>query len=137
MKWIFLRFCYAVEIGAYLAYVGHYKKSKDSVVKKIKRQELEHMVHIKTILRDANKKPYMPFNIFFFLIGSTIKYLCAISPLLILDGIAQIMEVFNIISYDILVNRFPEYKGIFNKMEKQESEHEKYFSTFPKYGRKK
>lgn len=124
-----------MEIGAYLAYVGHYARSKDAVVKKIKREELTHMVEIKKILDQNGKAPSKILNGIFFVIGKLICGTCSITPLVLLDGIAQIMEVFNIISYDILAKSFGEHAETFHMMSKQEAEHEIYFSTFPKYGR--
>lgn len=135
MRFLLLKFCYAVEIGAYLAYVGHYKASKDSVIKSIKRDELVHMVNIRKVLVCYSHAPNLVFNLAFFMIGSIIKVLCSVTPLVLLDGVAQIMEVFNIISYDLMAKLFPEHKEIFNDMEESEREHEIYLSTFPKYGR--
>jgi hypothetical protein len=135
IKLLFLKFCYAVEIGAYLAYVGHYKRSSDKVVKTIMREELIHMVHIKRILAFYNNKPNILFNLVFLLIGHCVRLTCQVTPLVILDGVAQIMEVFNIISYDILSKSFTQFSGVLSKMSDQELQHERYFSTFPKHGR--
>jgi rubrerythrin len=135
MKFIFLRFCYGVEIGAYLAYVGHYEASGDRFIKSIKRDELRHMVMIKRVLAAHGRKPSLLFNIPFLIIGNIIRLTCKITPLVLLDGVAQIMEVFNIISYDIMAKSFPKYKQLFNEMEQNEKDHEIYLSTFPKPGR--
>jgi rubrerythrin len=136
MKFLLLRFQYAVEIGAYLAYVGHYEKSKDSVIRRIKHEELRHMIQIKRVLKTCGgRKPWIAFNLVFLIIGNIIRVLCKITPLVILDGVAQLMEVFNIISYDYFAREFPYFRPMFKKMSEQESQHEIYFSTFPKYGR--
>ena len=93
------------------------------------------MIQIKRILASYDKKPNIIFNSIFLLIGNVVRLTCRITPLPLLDGIAQIMEVFNIVSYHYMSIKFPEHKDKFLAMQKNEQDHEIYLSTFPKLGR--
>lgn len=122
-----LKFCFAVEIGAYLAYVGHYKASNDRKIKSIMRDELTHMVNIKRVLSSMGQKPTVIFNLPFLCIGHIIRVTCSITPKPLLDFVARIMEKFNVVSYDYMAKSFPEHKEIFLEMSQNELDHEIYF----------
>lgn len=127
MNLLFLKFCYAVEIGAYLAYKGHYAKSKDPYIKTIMGNELSHMINVKTILASYSSKPLWIFNLFFLLLGHTIRLLCKVSPVSLLDYVAQVMEVFNVVNYKYLANKFPSYSCLLLRMSTNEKYHNVYF----------
>lgn len=127
MKYLFLQFCYAVEIGAHLAYVGHYRRSGDPEIRRIANDELRHMVFLKKILALYGKKPLPVFNAAFFLIGNVIQRFCYVSPLFLLDSVARIMEKFALFSYNTASDLFPQHNVGFDDMYAQEAEHEEYF----------
>src|SRR5262245_8650688 len=91
-----LQFCYALEIGAYLAYTGHYDVTLDNEVKRIAKEELRHMVYLKWMLINEGTKPDPLLNVMFLLIGYTIKYLCHVFPVSMLDSVACSMEKLNV-----------------------------------------
>lgn len=122
-----LKFCFAVEIGAYLAYVGHYRSSKDKKIKSIMRDELSHMVYIKRVLASYDEKPTAVFSLPFLIIGHMIRLTCRITPKPMLDFVARIMEKFNVVSYDYMAKAFPEHSETFLGMMQNEYEHEIYF----------
>lgn len=123
-----LRFNYAVEIGAYLAYRGHYKKTGDISIRHIAREELKHRCLIRRVLKDHNAKPFWLFNWIFKVIGSVIETLCIISPVFLLDYVAQSMELFAIVNYKFLMEIYPDYDMIFREIIKSEENHKRYFS---------
>ncbi len=127
MKWLLLKFCYGVEIGAYWAYRGHHKVSGDKEVLRIAKEELSHMVLIKSILKQNNQKPFLPFNWMFWSIGKTVYSLCFIFPDLALNLVAGFLEKLNVISYTTMARLFPEHKNTFLEMQSNEAEHEQYF----------
>lgn len=125
---ILLRFNYAVEIGAYLAYKGHYKRTNDLSIRYIAREELKHRCLLRRILKDHKKQPFFLFNWIFKVIGSTIGMLCQISPVFLLDYVAEIMEMFAIVNYEKLIEIYPEYTLTFREIIRSEENHRKFFS---------
>lgn len=122
-----LKLAYAIEIGAYLAYTGHYKRSKKKDVLSVARDELIHMIVLKRILAKHNDSPSRVFNMMFLVIGHFIKLACAICPIELLDRIAGIMEVFNVGNYHKLAFEFPKYARVLHNMAFCEYRHELYF----------
>lgn len=122
-----LKLSFAIEIGAYLAYVGHFGVSKDPEVKRIAREELEHMVYLKRMLASYKSEPSPVMNFGFLLIGTTIKYTCYITPKFLLDFVASIMEKFNVYNYRYMATVFPQFSSTFTEMQESEEEHERYF----------
>jgi rubrerythrin len=122
-----LKFNYAVEIGARLAYLGHYRVTKDPNVLEIANDELSHRQMILIILSNHNQSPSRLFNAFFTVVGTIIQYLCLVSPRSLLNIIAQIMEIFAVFSYNKLAKLYPGYHRTFEYMSDAESRHEKYF----------
>lgn len=128
IRHLLLKFCYGVEIGAHLAYVGHYGATKDIQVRRIANEELRHMIEIKRVLNKYDQKPNLLFNAVFKAVGTSIKYLCYVSPDILLDYVAQIMEKFAIFSYSLMAELYPEHANIFLNMENNERIHELYFT---------
>jgi len=108
--------------------VGHFNVTKDPEVKRIAGEELRHMVYLKWMLAFYNKKPSLLLNIMFLMIGTTIKYLCHITPKPMLDYVACIMEKINVYNYRHMADMFPHFYPTFWKMEESEKEHERYFN---------
>lgn len=123
MRLILLKFCYAVEIGAYLAYVGHHKATNCRGIALIKQDELKHMVHIKNILAKYGTSPSLIFNLMFLVIGHLVRVSCRFTNECLLDWIAGIMELFNVVSYDFMAKLFPDHKDRFEDMACQEAAH--------------
>ena len=125
---ILLRFTHAVEIGAYLAYTGHFKRTGEAGIYKIMTEEKEHREMIVTILTHHNREPFILFDLFFFIVGTTIQQLCRIAPVRCLDFVARIMEMFAVVSYNALAQLYPNYSNTFHQMADTEGRHESYFA---------
>lgn len=117
-----------MEIGAQLAYEGHYKVTKDKHVKKISEDEIRHQMILLDMLRERKSSPNHLLNLLFIIIGNIIKELCSYFPKFMLNKVANIMELFNIFSYSQMAKIFPEYRETFLEMQKNEEEHSKYFA---------
>lgn len=128
MKFILLKFNHGVEIGARLAYLGHYKRTNDINIKKIADDELEHRTVIKTVLNKYNKDSSLLIDGIFYIIGNIIKYTCLVSPLSLLNFVARILERFAVFNYKKISKLFPEETELFLDMAKVELEHDIYFS---------
>lgn len=128
MKYFLIKFTYGVEIGARLAYLGHYNRTKDENIKKIADDELEHQFKLLEILEYYKTKPSNNINYFFFIVGSFIKFLCKYSPLFLLNFVARSMEIFAIYNYDHLAKQYPEFSEQFKSMEQVELKHKIYFN---------
>lgn len=124
---LLLKFCYSIEIGAYLAYRGHFLVTKDSEVKRIAREELTHMVLISRVLHSYQTTPNAFFNFLFYVLGHSILALCYLTPHSALDFVASILEKMNVVSYNYMAKAFPEFREVFEEMQKNELEHEEYF----------
>lgn len=129
MKIFLLKLSYAIEIGAHLAYVGHYGVTKDPNVKRIARDELKHMVYLKWMLAYYKKKPSFILNAMFFMVGTCIKYTCYVTPPPLLNKVACLMEKFNVYNYGKMIEIFPHFTVPLWEMEESEKEHEKYFAS--------
>lgn len=127
MRHILLRFNYAVEIGANLAYMGHYYVTKDKEILKIANEELNHKRTCENILKVYKLKPFWGFNLLFIIIGNIIQKLCRISPKKLLNLVAKSMEIFAIFNYNKMALLYPEYKNIFTEMSNAEKRHKNYF----------
>jgi rubrerythrin len=105
---------------------------KDKNIKRIAVEELKHMVHLKRILAYYDSKPSIILNSVFFTIGHVIQTTCAITPHFMLNKMASILEVFNVVSYSHMKERLPLFAVEFEYMAKQEKEHEDYFNSLNK-----
>lgn len=127
MKHFMLKFTHGVEIGAHLAYIGHYKRTRDQAVWQIALDELEHRRNVVSILGYYQEVPNQYINQAFESIGTIIMRLCAISPIFLLNIVARSLEVFAVFSYDRLAKMYPEHSTILTEMAIKEKEHELYF----------
>jgi hypothetical protein len=128
-KRFLLKLSYSVEIGAYLAYVGHTAVTGDREIGRIAREELRHMVMLKRIMAAEGTAPSFAFNLIFFLIGSSIKATCFVVPKVLLDPIAAFLEIINVVNYGYMSRLMPEYAEQLNEMQRNEEEHGLYFKT--------
>jgi rubrerythrin len=129
MKLWMLKFTHGVEVGAHLAYVGHYARTNDRKVESIAKDELHHQALLKKILKSYNSEPDALIDFIFYLIGSTVRYLCYISPEFMLNKVAMLLELFAVFSYDKLAQEFPDFEELLKSMEKTEQEHVDYFRS--------
>ena len=129
MKHFMLKFNHGVEIGAALAYNGHYARTNDMRVKLIEFDEIEHKVNLEVMLSHYNEVPNPFIDLSFTIIGNTIRYLCRFSPRFLLNFIASSMEAFAIFNYKYLIKTYPEFEFKLYVMAITEMEHEKYFKA--------
>ena len=125
---LLLQLSYAIEIGAELAYLGHYIRTRDSNIYKISNDEFKHQKELKRMLKLVNCSPNTLFNFIFSVIGIFIFILCQISPKFLLNKVALFLEIFAINNYNYIGNRMPFFKKELVKMAKVENEHKEYFN---------
>lgn len=129
MKLLKLKFIYGVEIGAHLAYLGHFKRTKNIDILRIAHDENLHKKQIKEILKTYNTEPNIFINFSFFIVGNIVRYLCLISPKKLLNKIARFLEIFAVFSYGSLAKDFPKYADVLLEMQKTEQDHAEYFKA--------
>lgn len=127
MNHFVLKFNHGVEIGAHLAYMGHYRATGDRNVYDIAQEETLHKMTIESILDRYGQKPSKLIDSMFTLIGNVIYWLCQISPNSLLNFVARSLELFAVFSYKKLAIKYPVYRELFNNMAKTELVHEEYF----------
>ena len=127
MKHFYIKFNHGVEIGARLAYIGHYQRTKDKKILAIANDELTHQTILAMLLKRYDNKPSKVIDTFFYMVGSSISFLCQIFPKPLLNLVAASMEVFAVFSYSYLAKKYPEYNVTFLKMARKELEHKAYF----------
>lgn len=128
MKHFGLKFSHGVEIGARLAYLGHYKRTRDQKILEIADDELVHRKELLKILENYSHKNSKLIDGVFYFIGGIIFLLCQVSPNFLLDFIARLLEKFAVFSYSSLANKYPNEKNMLIEMARKEEEHEKYFT---------
>jgi len=129
MKHFALKFNHGVEIGANLAYVGHYARTKDNYIRLIASEEIGHREELVAMLTQLGEKPSPIINMIFQFIGNIILKLCAVSPKFLLNIVAQSLEIFAVFSYRRLAKKYPEFADTLNEMADTEQEHENYFKN--------
>lgn len=128
MRFLMLQFNHGVEIGAYLAYVGYYRVTKNEEILKIAQEEVEHKRILKEILNGYGRDTSKLFDSIFTIIGYVVITMCYISPKWLLNKVAKSLEVFAVFSYNILAEKFPEKREVFLEMADTEKRYEEYFS---------
>ena len=129
MKHLQLKFNHGVEIGAYWAYRGHAKRTKELMLVLIYMDEWFHRKDLAKMLDELGHKPSKIINGFFYLVGWTIFCLCQVCPIWSLNFVAQVMEKFAVYSYESLAEKYPQYRDELLKMATKEKEHEDWFSV--------
>lgn len=127
VKHFLLKFNHGVEIGAYLAYVGHFKRTGELGIHKIIQDELDHRYKLRTVLQHHGETPNQIINFCFTVIGFSIQFLCKFMPIWSLDFVARIMELFAIVNYNNLKNMYPQYYPMWAEMANCEERHGHYF----------
>ncbi len=128
MKHFLLKFNHGVEIGAMLAYIGHYFRTEDERVWEIAMEEVRHPKTLEHILKEYDQKPSKLIDKSFGLVGTVIKYLCKICPIWSLDLVARSMELFAVFNYRRLEKIYPKHANTFWAMALAEEQHGKYFA---------
>lgn len=129
MKHFLIKYNYGVEIGARLAYLGHYARTSNPDILAIAEDELAHRNTLQGILEALNEQPNKYINAGFTFVGTTIGRLCSIAPIWMLNGIAELMEMFAVINYTLLKKLYPEYGDVFQDMADTEKRHAVYFDV--------
>lgn len=127
MKHFLLKFNYGVELGAFLAYSGHYERTKEQKIQEIAAKELEHMAILGRMIEELAEEPSWVVLSFFGAIGGLIKSLCRYCPIWSLDLVARIMEAFAVFNYKKLAKIYPAWYNTFTQMAEEEEAHEQHF----------
>lgn len=127
MRHILLRFNYAVEIGARLAYLGHYRRTKDPIVNEIAWDELKHQNELWNIMSHYQIIPFFLFDFVFMVIGGSVYLACQVSPRFMLNWVAKTLEFFAFVSYTKLAKLYPKFEMEFLEMARTEKRHGEYF----------
>tara|TARA_R110000868_G_C10973188_1_gene771501 strand:- start:43477 stop:43890 length:414 start_codon:yes stop_codon:yes gene_type:complete len=122
-----LQINHGIEIGAALAYSGHYKALKDPEVKKIALEELDHMRHLDVMLAYYDTRHCTVIDFTFLIIGIIVSKLCLIAPEFLLTKVALSLEIFAMWSYKKLADRYPDHYNILLHMHDTELKHKEYF----------
>lgn len=127
MKHFLLKFNHGVEIGARLAYLGHYERTKLEKIKSIAYDELIHKNQLVMVLKHYNEEPNPIIDAIFWSIGNIIGWLCKYCPKWSLNLVARSMELFAIFNYRKLADQYPVWQMTFLRMAISEKDHEEYF----------
>lgn len=127
MSHFLLKFNYGVEIGARLAYLGHFRRTKDKAIAQIAQDEMDHRIQLSRILTCNGQQPSTFINFAFYVIGNFIRLACLVCPLSMLDFVARTMETFAIVNYTYLSKRYPDFEGTLRCMADKELEHKEFF----------
>lgn len=127
MKHALLKFNHGVEIGARLAYLGHYKRTGDRKILEIAQEEAIHQMFLDSVLLAYDQRSNWIIDTTFTLVGNTVGWFCAFSPLFMLDFVARSMEFFAVINYNYLARVYPELQERFTEMADTEKRHKEYF----------
>ncbi len=131
MKHFLIKFNHGVEIGARLAYLGHYRRTKTGKILSIATDELHHRVMLISMLKNLGEEPSWAIDMFFSIVGGLIGWACRFMPIWSLDRVARLMELFAIFSYDRLKLKYPLWKNSWDNAIKSEKGHEEYFRLGP------
>lgn len=127
MKHFMLKFNHGVEIGAHLAYIGHFKRTGEKRIAMIIEEEADHGETLESILEYYGQRPSPLISAFFTIVGTMIQFMCRFSPLFMLDFVARSMELFAVFNYGYLSAAYPEFEFTFHRMARTELEHQQFF----------
>jgi demethoxyubiquinone hydroxylase (CLK1/Coq7/Cat5 family) len=131
-----LRKAYSGELGAALAYNGHWRSLKDpreiAEIKQIEQDELEHRKLIGEMLEELGSGPKFFTDKMIWILGNGLKYLCFIAGYHLPMAVAAWLEARNVVEYKdaarlALKAQLPQYIKDLNEMSQAEHEHELYF----------
>lgn len=129
MKHFLIKLNHAIEIGAYEAYSGHYARTLDVNILAIMCDEKNHRRYLKSHLLELNQTSNFLMDSVFYLIGSTISFLCYFCPIRSLNYVANIMEIVATVNYDKLAELYPDKAFTYREMSLHEKEHGEYFKN--------
>jgi hypothetical protein len=132
LKHFLLKFNHGVEIGAYLAYIGHYRRTLDVRVQAIAQDEIEHRSELVAFLKYYGECPNPVIDFCFTVVGTIIQKACHFSPRFALNFVARSMELFAVFNYDHLATIYPEFEYSFRHMSATEKRHATYFNSSKK-----
>ena len=126
-----LKYMRAVELGAFCAYHGHFKRTKDKMIFSIALDELDHADILRIILNAYESKPSKIMDNSISFVGKTIGSLCKVCPLWSLNLVASLLEKINVINYGTVSKLCSneKHKFIFNHLLETEKEHDEYFRS--------
>lgn len=127
MKDFGLKFNHGVEIGAHLAYIGHYKRTDDKKIHEIASEEVSHRLELEYMLDYLGEQPSPLIDESFRLVGNVIRKLCAVSPVFLLNLVARSLEIFAVFNYRRLAKKYPQFAPKLLEMAEAEGRHEDYF----------
>jgi len=131
-----LRKAYSGELGAALAYNGHWRSLKDPVevleIQKIEQDEWAHRKRIGEMLSEMGSGPKRFKDSCILILGNGLKYLCFVSGWYLPMYVAGWLEARNVVEYEVAANLakeagYPQYTGDLKEMAEAEREHELYF----------
>lgn len=128
MKNFLLKFNHGVEIGAALAYKGHYLRTLDDRVLQIMTDEVVHRDKLALLLGVLDDAPNPIIDGSFRAVGNVIKFLCRFAPLRSLDIVARVLEIFAVFSYRKAAKLYPRFKTTLLEMAECEDRHERFFA---------
>lgn len=128
MKHFLLKFNHGVEIGARLAYIGHFERTGELGIYKIIEEEAEHRLFLKSLLAYHNELPSTVIDGIFTVVGNAIRVSCRVCPLWSLDLVARVMESFAVFNYTKLARVYLSFAPTFAMMAAAEDRHGRYFS---------
>lgn len=128
MRHFLLKFNHGVEIGARLAYIGHFERTGEAGIHTIIQEELEHRQFLKTLIQYQGEVTSPVIDGLFTLVGNWIRVACRYCPLWSLDLVARSMEAFAVFNYIKLARMYPSFAPTFAMMAASEARHGRYFS---------
>jgi rubrerythrin len=128
MKHFALKFTHGVEIGAEMAYRGHYMRTKDPKVLEIANDERSHRRKLDYALLTLQTKPSWLITKFFTFVGHSVAVTCLIAPKASLNWVARLLEAFAVFSYEKLALKYPQFQENFIEMAGTEKRHQQYFT---------
>lgn len=134
-----LKRAYAIEIGAYNAYVGHARSfprgsAEREKIREIQWQELEHKDSLGKMLTELGEKPNPALNFLFLLIGKSVSFACEYMPEELAAWGAKMMEKMGSATYWELAREatnsgHQQFHAKLCAMARQEQAHEEFFKT--------
>jgi demethoxyubiquinone hydroxylase (CLK1/Coq7/Cat5 family) len=135
-----LKRAHAIEIGAYHAYLGHYRNVKDpfesAQIQAIRIDESGHRKEVAWMLSELGAKPNRFYDAILWCIGKTISAGCYVFGYRMAMWGAKVMEVLGSEVYENLaaqaiLDEKMWMVGKFAHMAQTEKEHEEFFNTWP------
>jgi hypothetical protein len=123
-----IKFNHGVEIGARLAYLGHYERTHDRRILEIADEEACHRRVLRRILTSHADEPSKVIDGIFWCIGKSIGWFCRYAPLWSLNLVAKILEAVAVFSYSRLAKKYAFYQLEFELMAAAEKKHQEFFA---------